>query len=186
MSAPARACETRRGRQPFERCVVIHIAIHVALDDLAAVPVAGVLAIADVGHHQQLRHLLFDGADGALHNAVVGVGARGGLVLRLREAEQNDAADAERLHLRALAYCFVDRHLAIARHGADLAAHALARADKQRQDELRGRSRVSRTRRRMDSLERRRRRRWMGKGISSNSTPAKPPDTNFGSVSVNK
>ena len=43
----------RAGRQPFERGVVIHVAVH----DLAAMPVAGVFAIADVGDHQQIRQV---------------------------------------------------------------------------------------------------------------------------------
>ena len=40
-------------------------------------------------------------------------------------------------HFLALLDDLVDRHLVVARHGADLAADALARADEQRQDELR-------------------------------------------------
>ena len=51
MSAPARACETAVAASHFERGVVIHVAV----DDLAAMAVAGVFAIADVGHDQQVR-----------------------------------------------------------------------------------------------------------------------------------
>ena len=119
-----------RGRQPFEGFVVIYIAIHVALGDLSAMAVAGVLAITYVGHHQKLLRLLFDGTQGALYNAIVGVRTRSGLVLRLGEAEQNNTADTQRLCLRALAHRFVHGHLRMARHGADLAPHALSRADK--------------------------------------------------------
>ena len=87
----------RRGGQPFERLVVIHVAV----DDLAAMPVAGVFAIANVGDDQQTGDLAADGADGALHDAIVGVGARSHFVLAFRQAEQDHAADAERVHLGA-------------------------------------------------------------------------------------
>ena len=40
-------------------------------------------------------------------------------------------------HFGAFLHQFVDRHLVVAGHGADFAAYALARADEQRQDELR-------------------------------------------------
>jgi hypothetical protein len=39
--------------------------------DKAAVPVAGVLAVADVGHDQQTGRLAAHGPDGALHDAVI-------------------------------------------------------------------------------------------------------------------
>ena len=42
----------RRGRQPLQRLVVIHVAVH----DLAAVAVAGVFAITNVGDDQQIGH----------------------------------------------------------------------------------------------------------------------------------
>ena len=119
--------------QPLEGGVVIHVAVL----DVAAVAVAGVFAIADVGDDQQALGLPADGADGALHDAVVVVGAGGHLVLEFRQAEQDHAADSQRLDFGALLDQLVDRHLVIAGHGADLAADALARADEQRQDELR-------------------------------------------------
>ena len=71
MSAPALACERAAGSQPFERAVVIDVAV----DDLAAMPVAGVFAVADVCHDQQLRHRAFDRADSALHDAFVVISA---------------------------------------------------------------------------------------------------------------
>src|SRR5579883_819814 len=130
-SAPARMGD-RRGRQPFQRLVVIYVSIH----DLAAVTVAGVLAVADVGHHQQPRSLFPDGAYGALHDAVVGVCPGGHLVLALGQSEQDHAADAQSLDLRALLDQFVNRHLVVARHGADLLADPFAGANKKRQNEL--------------------------------------------------
>ena len=47
------------------------IVVHVAVDDFAAMPVAGVFAVAHVGHHQKLRHFTLDGASCLLHDAVV-------------------------------------------------------------------------------------------------------------------
>ena len=82
--------------QPLQRSIVIHFAI----DDLAAMAVAGVLAVANVGDHQQVGQLAFDGADGLLHDAIIGVRARGLFVLCLRHAEQDDAADPEPHALR--------------------------------------------------------------------------------------
>jgi hypothetical protein len=123
----------RGGGQPFERLVVIHFAV----DDLAAMPVAGVFAIAHVRHDQQAGYLAADGADGALHDAIVGVRPGGRFVLGFRQAEQDYAADAERPHFRAFPYDFVHRHLEIAGHGPDFAADALTGAGEQRQDKLR-------------------------------------------------
>src|SRR5256885_8660161 len=59
---------------------------------------------------QKLRRLVFDGTQGALYNTIVCVRTRGGLVLGLVAALQNDAADARRLRLHALTYRFVHRH----------------------------------------------------------------------------
>jgi hypothetical protein len=123
----------RRFRQPLERGVVIHVAV----DDVAAVSVAGVFAVADVGDDQQPRRLFAQGADGPLHDAIVIVCAGGHFILGLRQAEENHAADAQRLHFGTFLDQFVDGHLIIAGHGADFAPHALAGADEQRQDELR-------------------------------------------------
>ena len=119
--------------QPLERGVVIHVVVF----DETAVAVAGVFAIADVGDDQQLGGFAAHGADGVLHDAVVGVGAGGHFVLGFRQAEQDHAADAERLHFGALLHQFVNGQLIVAGHGADFAAHAFARADEQGQDELR-------------------------------------------------
>ena len=64
--------------------------------------VAGVFAEADVGDDQQLRHGGLDLADGALDDAVGGVGLRANLVLLGGDAEQDHAADAERGDLAGL------------------------------------------------------------------------------------
>ena len=98
--------------------------------------VAGVLAVADVGHDQQFRNLAAQCPDSLLHDAVIVVGAGGDFVLRFRQSEEDYAADAERLHLGAFLHQLVDRELVIIRHGADLAADAFARANEERQNEL--------------------------------------------------
>ena len=99
--------------------------------------VAGVFAVASVGHDQQLARRAADGPDGALHDPVLVIGAARHLILRFRQAKQDDAADAQGLHFVALLYQFVNRHLVILRHGADLAFHSLARTNEQRENELR-------------------------------------------------
>ncbi len=71
MSAPARACETRGIGQPFERRVVVDIAVH----DLAAMPVAGVLAVAHVGDDQKFGQRPLQRPHGPLHDSVLGVSA---------------------------------------------------------------------------------------------------------------
>ncbi len=129
----ARARVRHRGlRQPLERGIVLHFAIH----NQSAMAVAGVFAIADVGHHQQLRDFALHRADGLLHDAVIGISARCDLVLGLGNAEQNHAADAELVRLFAFVHQLVHRKLRVPGHGADLAPHAFARTDEQRQDEI--------------------------------------------------
>ncbi len=110
-----------------------------AIDDLAAVAVARVFAVADVGNGEQFRMLPLDGAERFLNDAVLSVSARSDLVFGLGQTEENDAADAERMDFAALANDLVDRHLKVAGHGADLAADAVAGTHEERKDELRGR-----------------------------------------------
>ena len=135
MSAPARAWDKRGLGQPLQGGVVVHVAIL----DVAAVAVAGVLAITDVGDDQEhVGNFPSDGAEGALHDAVLVVGAGGHVVLGFGQSEENDAADAERLDFDALLDHLVDGHLVVTGHGADFAADALAGADEKREDELAG------------------------------------------------
>jgi len=110
--------------QPIEGNVVIDLAIL----DVPAMAVAGVFAVADVGNHQQPRRLAADSADGALHDSLVVIRPGGRFVLGFGQAEEDDAADAERMDLGAFLHQFVDRKLVVAGHGADFAANALARA----------------------------------------------------------
>ena len=93
-----------------------------------------VLAQADVAHQQQAGHFALDGARRLLHDAVVGPGAGGDFVLRLRQAEEDDAGNAQRLHLGALLHRFVDRQVVHPGHGAHFLANAFAGTDEQRID----------------------------------------------------
>jgi hypothetical protein len=58
--------------------------------------------------------------------------------LCFRDAEQDDAADAERPDFLALADEVVDRHLVVARHRRDLALHSFAGADEEGENEIAG------------------------------------------------
>ena len=101
----------------------------------AAVAVRHVLAQANIAHQQQAGHFALDGARRLLHDAVIGPGAGGDFVLRLRQAEEDDAGNAQRLHLGALLHRFVDRQVVDPGHGAHFLANAFARANEQRIDE---------------------------------------------------
>ena len=100
-------------------------------------PVTGVFTVADVGDHQQLRHSAFGGRNRALHNPGRVIRARRRFVLRIRQSKQDHATDPQTADFFALTNQAVNRHLELPRHGADFAAHSLARANEQRQDELR-------------------------------------------------
>ena len=122
----------RRRRQPFERGIVVDVAV----DHLAAVAVAGVLAIADVGHDQQIGQGAFHRAHGSLHDAVLVVILRCLVVLLVGNPEQDHAADPQRVRALAFLHQFVDRELEVAGHGGDRLADAFAGAGEQRQDEI--------------------------------------------------
>ena len=116
------------------------------VDDLAvlhhaAVAVVHVLAQADVGDHDQLGHLVLDGADGELHDAFGVVGAAGRRVLVRGDAEQQDGRDAEPLDLAHLGQQVADRELVAAGHGGDRPLDVLAVRHEQRVDEVVGRER---------------------------------------------
>ena len=133
ISAPARACETAAAASHSS-------VVSLSTSPLTILPQCPWLVYSQLQTSvmtSRPRHLAPDGADGALHDAVVGIGAGGHFVLGLGQAEQDDAADAKRVHLGAFLDDFVDGKLEIAGHGADFAADALAGAGKQGQDELR-------------------------------------------------
>ena len=94
MSAPPRAWETARLGQPLRAsCRCGHLVASTIY--VTAMPVAGVLAVADIGHHQQLRYFRLHCANRPLHDAILGVGARRHLVFFLRNAEQHHPADTQ-------------------------------------------------------------------------------------------
>ena len=94
-----------------------------------------VLTQANVSHQQQAGHFALDGARCSLHDAVVGPCASRHVVLRLRQAKENDTGNAQRLYLGALLHRLVDRQVVHAGHGAYFFANAFTGADKQRIDE---------------------------------------------------
>ena len=125
MSAPARACESASSASNFERGIVGHFAIF----DHAAMPMAGVLAEANVGDDDQIEFGLANGFDGALHDAGGRRGFRAGFVLVFRDAKEDHSGNAEPFDFAALLHQLVRRLLIDAGHGADLHAHALAGAN---------------------------------------------------------
>jgi hypothetical protein len=80
-------------------------------------------------------HFFLHCLQGSLHDAVLGVGARGGLVLRLRNTEENDGGNTQAVNLPALFNQLVDREVEDAGHGGDFLAHAFARHHEQRVDQ---------------------------------------------------
>src|SRR3989304_4119888 len=91
MSAPARA-GLGLGQQ-LERRVVGDLAVF----DLAAVAVTGVLAETNVGDDQQPGDFLLHCLHRALDDAVLGVGARRDFVFRFGDAEEDDGGKAQAL-----------------------------------------------------------------------------------------
>ena len=120
--------------QQGDRRVVVHIAV----PEHAAMPVVCVLTQADVTDHEQLGHGALDRADGLLDDPllVVRLGAR--RVLGRRNAEQYDAAEAERRRAHGVLHQLVGRQLVHAGHGRDGPAHGLAVRHEQGPHELRG------------------------------------------------
>ena len=110
--------------QDVQGGVVIHV---LSLDD-PAVAVVGVFAKAHVGQQQQAWHRFLERGQGALNDAVIGVGVRAEGVLMVGNAEQNDAGDAQIPNLPALLNRPVNRQLGNARHRADRIAHPRSRA----------------------------------------------------------
>ncbi len=82
--------------EQLERHVVDDAAVVV---ERTAVPVARVLAHADVGDDVEVGIVRLDGADRLLHDAVLGIRPAAGFVLGLGQPEQDHRGDAERLEL---------------------------------------------------------------------------------------
>ncbi len=141
MSAPAAASEACGLREERECGVVLDgvVVAGLASDD-AAVAVRGVLAEADVGdeHERFCGGGLLEGAQAALHDAVVDPGAGAVLVFFGGKAEEQETADAECGAGFGFLHGFVDREVEDAGHGGDLAANAFAFAEEERVDERAG------------------------------------------------
>ena len=80
--------------------------------------VIGVLAQANVGHHQQVQIRFAHRFDGPLHHAVGGVGFRSQRVFFSGNAEQDHSGNAELFHFAAFLEKRVHRLLRNSRHRA--------------------------------------------------------------------
>src|ERR1700761_107668 len=105
---------------------------------------ACVLAKADVGNENQLagcaptrRTGLPQSSKCGLHNTAFFPCARTLLILRLRQAKEQQTTETKSSSLISLFYCLIYGEIEDARHGADLFANAFTGADKERIDQLR-------------------------------------------------
>jgi len=121
MSAPARARLVAVRSQKFERRIVVDGKAVPSFDHDAAVAMAGVLTEADVGDKDELFGCggLFERAQALLHNAVFVPRAGCLFILCIREAKEQQAADAELRCLFGFAQRFVDGEIEDSRHGTD-------------------------------------------------------------------
>ena len=109
-------------------------------DDHAAMAVAGVLAEANVGDEDQLFSGcgLLERAQRLLHDAVFIPGAGALLVFCVRQAEKQQAAEAEPRGFFGFAHGFVHREIEDAGHGGDGFANAFAGTDEEGIDQVAG------------------------------------------------
>ena len=137
-SAPAAGVRQRGIRQARQGAIVVHVDAAVGAGrQRSAVAVIGVLAEADVGPQRQRRVRASQGGEGRGHRPLrVGSGGAVG-VLRVREAEQDHAGDAQPRQVAALRDQFVDAQLIAPGHRRDGTPHTLAGTDEQRLDEIR-------------------------------------------------
>jgi hypothetical protein len=125
----------RRFGQQLDRQVVVDLAVA----DEAAVTVRGVLAEADVADHGQLGMGLLQRPQRHLHDPLVVVGPRAGLVLVGGDAEEQDRADARGGDLGRLGDQLGDREALDPGHRFNRLPHPLPRHDEDRLDQVRGR-----------------------------------------------
>ncbi len=95
-----------------------------------------VLAEANVGEEHHFRRALREGAQRLLDDAVLVVGARGRIVLLLRDTEEEDGADAEPQELLGLVGEAVDRTLRDSGQAFERLLDAGARTGEERVDEV--------------------------------------------------
>ncbi len=132
-SAPARAWEVAVRASSSRRGVVVDAAVG---SDRPAVPVARVLAQAEVGDDDQLGMRVLDGAGGELDDALVVPGSRALLVLARRQPEQQDGGKPELLRLAGFGYGVGDRQVVDAWHRGDRLPAVDPVGDEQRIDEI--------------------------------------------------
>ena len=94
-----------------------------------------VFAEADVAHQDQVRNFALHGAGGLLHDAVVGPGSRGDVILLVGKTEENHRRHAQGVNFLRLFHRLIHREVEHARHGANLLAHTFAGANKHGVDE---------------------------------------------------
>src|SRR5439155_10371959 len=114
------------------------VVVDLAVLNHAAVAVVGVLAQAGVSDHQQLRHGPLHRPRRLLHDPLLIVRLRAGLVLRRGKTEENDAAEPEPPRPLRVLHQLVERGLTDARQRGDFPPDALPVACEQGPYELRG------------------------------------------------
>ena len=112
------------------------IVVHVAVLHHAAVAVVGVFAETDVGHEDEPRRRLADGAERPRDDAVGVGGAAPARVLPLRHAEEEDGRHAQVPEAAALLGRAIDRALRDARHRRDRLLDPAPGHDEERLHEL--------------------------------------------------
>ena len=122
----------RHLRQQFERGVIHDLA---SLDD-PAVPGAGVLAQADIGHDQQIGGPLLDRADRLLHHALFRPRLGALLVFVRGQAKQQYGGDAKFGDLGRFLRNPVRREMETVGHRGNRLLQILARSDKERIDQI--------------------------------------------------
>ena len=89
-----------------------------------------VFAKANVAHQDQVRHFALQSACGLLHNAVVGPGSSGNIVLLVGKTEENHRGHAQRVNFPRLFYRLVHGKVEHPRHGANRLPHTFAGTNK--------------------------------------------------------
>src|SRR3954464_1769208 len=125
--------------EDLERGVVVHR----ALPNDTTVPVAGVLAAADIGDQKQVWMAFPNATQRPLHDPVIGEVLAADLIFRGGQAEKNHRLDVTASDSVDFAVqLLVGRELEHSGHGADLALHPAAMSHEQGLDEIGGRELV--------------------------------------------
>ena len=123
--------------QQLQRGVVVHVHSTRMIVDDAAVTVIGVFAKADIGNDEQVRCCVLRGLHRLLHDAAVAVRIAALRILLSRDAEENNASQAETGRLAGLFSYQIDRKLGLPRHRVDRLLDALSRPREKRKNQLR-------------------------------------------------